>query len=336
MRLPVEGGARPRLAAVVHAAVAPARAQVEADATVDRPAEREVELRVVAGRVEPGGARSLRLGEADPADADAELGPGRHRLVEGDPDAAKAQVAAGGAVGVVDAEVGAREVQVERCPRTEGRCAADAPGHAHLAREGGRCQEAEQREGEQTNKRWGAAHALPTRYGAHRCRIGPQPVYCNVAFEQPRGEGSRRMQCPFCQHAETRVIDSRLAHEGEQVRRRRECSGCGERFTTYESAIDLALPRRLRRTRRADRGCGARTPRASRPAPRAPRAVPPHGASRASRCRCPSRRRPGDPTRRSPPPSVARPRIVTEDRARAPAARRAGAATPRTPGDRRR
>lgn len=55
------------------------------------------------------------------------------------------------------------------------------------------------------------------------------------------------MQCPFCHHAETRVVDSRLANEGEQVRRRRACAACGERFTTYESAVDLALPRIVKR-----------------------------------------------------------------------------------------
>jgi len=55
------------------------------------------------------------------------------------------------------------------------------------------------------------------------------------------------MQCPFCHHADTRVIDSRLANEGEQVRRRRACAACGERFTTYESAVDLALPRIIKR-----------------------------------------------------------------------------------------
>ena len=55
------------------------------------------------------------------------------------------------------------------------------------------------------------------------------------------------MQCPFCHHAETRVVDSRLAHEGEQVRRRRACGACGERFTTYESAVDVALPRIVKR-----------------------------------------------------------------------------------------
>jgi transcriptional repressor NrdR len=55
------------------------------------------------------------------------------------------------------------------------------------------------------------------------------------------------MQCPFCHHPETRVVDSRLAQEGEQVRRRRACNQCGERFTTYESAVDLALPRIVKR-----------------------------------------------------------------------------------------
>jgi transcriptional repressor NrdR len=50
------------------------------------------------------------------------------------------------------------------------------------------------------------------------------------------------MHCPFCSHDETRVIDSRLAGEGTQVRRRRECAQCGERFTTFESA-ELVMPR---------------------------------------------------------------------------------------------
>jgi transcriptional repressor NrdR len=49
------------------------------------------------------------------------------------------------------------------------------------------------------------------------------------------------MHCPFCGHPETKVIDSRLAGEGRQIRRRRECLDCGERFTTFESA-ELLLP----------------------------------------------------------------------------------------------
>jgi len=50
------------------------------------------------------------------------------------------------------------------------------------------------------------------------------------------------MYCPFCSHPDTKVIDSRLAGEGAQVRRRRECERCGERFTTFESA-ELVMPR---------------------------------------------------------------------------------------------
>ena len=50
------------------------------------------------------------------------------------------------------------------------------------------------------------------------------------------------MYCPFCSHPDTKVIDSRLAGEGAQVRRRRECEQCGERFTTFESA-ELVMPR---------------------------------------------------------------------------------------------
>jgi transcriptional repressor NrdR len=50
------------------------------------------------------------------------------------------------------------------------------------------------------------------------------------------------MHCPFCQAEETKVIDSRLVAEGDQVRRRRECLHCAERFTTYETA-ELVLPR---------------------------------------------------------------------------------------------
>ncbi|HQV23101.1 MAG TPA: transcriptional regulator NrdR, partial [Agitococcus sp.] len=48
--------------------------------------------------------------------------------------------------------------------------------------------------------------------------------------------------CPFCRAPDTKVIDSRLVGEGEQVRRRRECVVCGERFTTFEGA-ELVTPR---------------------------------------------------------------------------------------------
>jgi len=49
------------------------------------------------------------------------------------------------------------------------------------------------------------------------------------------------MRCPFCRSDDTRVIDSRLADDGDAVRRRRECSACGERFTTLEHA-SLRMP----------------------------------------------------------------------------------------------
>jgi transcriptional repressor NrdR len=54
------------------------------------------------------------------------------------------------------------------------------------------------------------------------------------------------MRCPFCAAQDTRVIDSRLASEGDQVRRRRECLSCRERFTTYEIA-ELTLPKIIKR-----------------------------------------------------------------------------------------
>ena len=50
------------------------------------------------------------------------------------------------------------------------------------------------------------------------------------------------MHCPFCNADETKVIDSRLVAEGHQVRCRRECVECHERFTTFESA-ELVMPR---------------------------------------------------------------------------------------------
>ncbi|MFI2811442.1 MULTISPECIES: transcriptional regulator NrdR [Microbulbifer] len=50
------------------------------------------------------------------------------------------------------------------------------------------------------------------------------------------------MHCPFCSAEETKVVDSRLVAEGDQVRRRRECLDCHERFTTFETA-ELLLPR---------------------------------------------------------------------------------------------
>jgi transcriptional repressor NrdR len=54
------------------------------------------------------------------------------------------------------------------------------------------------------------------------------------------------MHCPFCGADDTKVIDSRLVADGDQVRRRRECQTCTERFTTFETA-ELVMPRIVKR-----------------------------------------------------------------------------------------
>jgi transcriptional repressor NrdR len=59
------------------------------------------------------------------------------------------------------------------------------------------------------------------------------------------------MRCPFCGEQDTKVIDSRLTGDGDQVRRRRECLSCAERFTTYETA-ELSLPRVVKRDGRRE------------------------------------------------------------------------------------
>ena len=47
------------------------------------------------------------------------------------------------------------------------------------------------------------------------------------------------MRCPFCSHAEDKVVDSREAKDGDSIRRRRECLGCGRRFTSYERIDEI-------------------------------------------------------------------------------------------------
>jgi transcriptional repressor NrdR len=49
------------------------------------------------------------------------------------------------------------------------------------------------------------------------------------------------MKCPFCAHSENKVIDARISKDGDAIRRRRECLGCGKRFTTYEF-VEEVLP----------------------------------------------------------------------------------------------
>ena len=47
------------------------------------------------------------------------------------------------------------------------------------------------------------------------------------------------MKCPFCDQPDTKVIDSRPTDDGRAIRRRRECEGCGKRFTTYEKVEEI-------------------------------------------------------------------------------------------------
>ena len=49
------------------------------------------------------------------------------------------------------------------------------------------------------------------------------------------------MKCPFCHHADTPVLDTRVSEEGDTIRRRRRCTNCDKRFTTYER-IELSMP----------------------------------------------------------------------------------------------
>jgi len=59
------------------------------------------------------------------------------------------------------------------------------------------------------------------------------------------------MKCPFCGHAENKVIDSRISKDGKAVRRRRECLNCTKRFTTYEYVEDV-LPMSVKKDGRRE------------------------------------------------------------------------------------
>ena len=64
------------------------------------------------------------------------------------------------------------------------------------------------------------------------------------------------MKCPFCSHAETQVVETRVSEDGDFVRRRRQCGGCDKRFTTYERP-DLSFPVVVKKDgSRADFGLG--------------------------------------------------------------------------------
>ena len=63
------------------------------------------------------------------------------------------------------------------------------------------------------------------------------------------------MKCPYCANLENRVLDSRDGRDGEEIRRRRECSGCDRRFTTYEriDEVPVTVVKRDGRRERFDR-----------------------------------------------------------------------------------
>lgn len=63
------------------------------------------------------------------------------------------------------------------------------------------------------------------------------------------------MRCPYCSFDSTRVVDSRLTDPGDSIRRRRECAGCGTRFTTHERAeeVPVDVVKRDGTTQRFDR-----------------------------------------------------------------------------------
>ena len=54
-------------------------------------------------------------------------------------------------------------------------------------------------------------------------------------------KGEERLKCPFCNAADTKVIDSRPADDNSSIRRRRQCETCGKRFTTYEKVETIPL-----------------------------------------------------------------------------------------------
>lgn len=53
------------------------------------------------------------------------------------------------------------------------------------------------------------------------------------------------MKCPFCNHPDTQVVDSRVSEEGDSIRRRRRCLACEKRFTTYET-VELRMPQMVK------------------------------------------------------------------------------------------
>lgn len=76
--------------------------------------------------------------------------------------------------------------------------------------------------------------------GAHCQGQGPALYFASL-FKLSRKLAARIMKCPFCQHGDTQVLDTRISDEGDSIRRRRRCIHCEKRFTTYER-VELAMP----------------------------------------------------------------------------------------------
>ena len=81
--------------------------------------------------------------------------------------------------------------------------------------------------------------------------LSPSTAHNSGAPQRRDEHSNTRMHCPFCNFEDTKVTDSRLAGEGRQVRRRRECLSCGERFTTFESP-ELVMPYVVKRDDRRE------------------------------------------------------------------------------------
>lgn len=69
----------------------------------------------------------------------------------------------------------------------------------------------------------------------HIFMAGTVPPFCH------QDPGGRAMKCPFCGHADTQVVDSRVSEDGASIRRRRRCLECDKRFTTFETA-EVRMP----------------------------------------------------------------------------------------------
>ena len=85
---------------------------------------------------------------------------------------------------------------------------------------------------------------MPSNNGPATMSASVSPMRHHFATDRPcrQGGGYRRaMRCPTCTSIDDKVVDSRLADDGVAIRRRRECLGCGRRFTTFERIEDIGL-----------------------------------------------------------------------------------------------